>query len=73
MNTALDKVDSFLESKITQKMQKLKEGMLFIKSQSNLEDPQESYVLYQKEYWNHTIPLAQYDQVIVTSIGTFKI
>ena len=54
-------------------MQKLKEGMLFIKSQSNLEDPQKSVVLYEKEFWRYKAPLTKYRQVIVTVIGTFSI
>ena len=73
MDTALEKVDNFLKSKITVKMQKLKEGVLFIKSQSNLEEPVESYVMYEKEFLNYEAPLATYEQIIVTSVGTFKI
>ena len=65
MDTFLEKVDNFLESKITVKMQKLKEAQLFIKSQSNLEEPAESYIIYQKQFLNHKAPIAAYRQLII--------
>ena len=47
--------------------------MLFIKSQSNLEDPLKSIVLYKKELWRYKKPLGRCRQVIVTAIGSFLI
>ena len=73
MDAFLEKIDDFLENKITVKMQKLKEAQLLIKSQSNLEEPAESYIIYQKQFLNHKAPIAAYRQLIITSIGTFKV
>ena len=42
------KIDSFLEENIANKFQKLKDGLLYIKSKTDLEDPTQSIVLYQK-------------------------
>lgn len=36
MHEALVSVDKFMQSKIATKMQKLKDGLLYIKAQSNL-------------------------------------
>ena len=47
--------------------------MLYIKSQSNLEEPEKGAVLYKKDLWKHRVPLAKFRQVIVTVIGTFSI
>ena len=40
MDKLMIKVDKFLADKVTSKIQKLKTGILFINSQSNIEDPQ---------------------------------
>ena len=62
-----------MEGKLSKKIQKLKEGMLYIKSQSNLEEPEKGAVLYNKDFWKYQAPLARFQQIIVTAIGTFSI
>ena len=41
-----EKVDEFLEDKISKKLQKLKTGLLYIKSKTNLEEPNPGFILY---------------------------
>ena len=45
MENCLEKVDKFLESSIAKKFQKLKSSILFIKSQTNLENPVQTIIL----------------------------
>lgn len=48
MEKGMAKIDTFLEENIANKFQKLKDGLLYIKSKTDLEDPTQSIVLYQK-------------------------
>ena len=69
----MKKIDSFLEEHIANKFQKLKDGLLYIKSQTNLENPQQSIVLFTKNLKSKRVPIFKYEQIIPTAIGTFVV
>jgi len=74
LSTGLAKIDEFLNEKVTKKMQKLKDGMLDIKSVSS--EPgvlQQTFVIYEKQLYHKQAPIAKLQQVMVTAIGTFVI
>ena len=67
------KIDTFLEAKIASKFQKLKDGLLYIKSKTDLENPTQSIVLYEKESKKKRVPIFRFSQIIPTAIGTFVV
>ena len=70
-------MDQFLNDTISSKFQGLKTGLMYIKSQPNLEEPVESIVLVNQTMLSSqaTNPrkLFQYNQLIPTMIGTFML
>ena len=66
-------IDVFLEANIADKFQRLKDGLLFIKSQTDLENPSQTFVMFEKSSVSERMPIFNYDQVIPTAIGTFLV
>lgn len=64
-------MEDFIQDKIVSKFQMLKDGILFIKSQTNLENPQSRIVLLNPPIKRFRLPIYNVAQIIVTPIGTF--
>lgn len=64
-------MEDFIQDKIVSKFQMLKDGILFIKSQTNLENPQSRIVLWNPSIKRFKLPIFAFVQVIPTPIGPF--
>ena len=62
-----------MQDNVVQKVQKLKQGILYIKSNTNLANPQQRVQLYRKQLHNKNVPIVQFLQPIPTPIGVFFI
>ena len=73
LQVQLEKIDEFLAEEITSKVQSLKAGKLFIRSQTNLQEPVNSLVIINQTLWSKKRTLFKFKQLISTAVGTFHI
>ena len=77
LQTGTEKIDQFLGDMLSNKMQALKTGLIFIKSQSNLEEPVSTLVLVNRTLLSEDARapknIFKFTQVIPTIIGTFSL
>ena len=64
LQAQLEKIDEFLAEEITSKVQSLKAGKLFIRSQTNLQEPVNSLVIINQTLWSREATLFKFKQLI---------
>ena len=68
----INKIDEFIDDNVVSKFQKLKDGILFIKSKTDLDDPLKRIVLYENSKTKRA-PIFNFSQPIPTIIGVFYV